>query len=154
MALWYSQREDHTSDWLKAVPISGLGQSLKGKTYRCVLCYQLGILLFFVSKPCSSCSRVFNGDVYGDHVVSCAGIVGIKHRHNVVRDTLYRYLLSFGILTGLDVCVDMIGSSPLTQTEMTDFVPGRAVIDVAQRKRGRHGYIVETDSKVLHGSRQ
>nr|GFC84136.1 hypothetical protein [Tanacetum cinerariifolium] len=27
------------------------------------------------------------------------------------------------------------GSSPLTQTGMVDFVPGRAVIDVAQRKR-------------------
>ncbi|GKE00924.1 hypothetical protein Tco_1388907 [Tanacetum coccineum] len=36
---------------------------------------------------------------------------------------------------GLDVCVDLAGFSPLTQTGMTDFVPGRAVIDVAQRKR-------------------
>nr|GFB39087.1 hypothetical protein [Tanacetum cinerariifolium] len=36
---------------------------------------------------------------------------------------------------GLDVCVDLMGSSPLTQTGMVDFVPGRAVIDVAQRKR-------------------
>nr|GFB39088.1 hypothetical protein [Tanacetum cinerariifolium] len=36
---------------------------------------------------------------------------------------------------GLDVCVDLTGSSPLTQTGMVDFVPGRAVIDVAQRKR-------------------
>ncbi|GJV15409.1 ribosomal protein L34e superfamily protein [Tanacetum coccineum] len=36
---------------------------------------------------------------------------------------------------GLDVCVDMTGSSPLTQTGMVDFVPGRAVIDAAQRKR-------------------
>ncbi|GKD49636.1 hypothetical protein Tco_1278612 [Tanacetum coccineum] len=36
---------------------------------------------------------------------------------------------------GLDVCVDLTGFSPLTQTGMVDFVPGRAVIDVAQRKR-------------------
>ena len=30
------------------------------------------------------------GDIYGEHVayVSCADIIGIKHRHNVVRDTL------------------------------------------------------------------
>ncbi|GKD16670.1 hypothetical protein Tco_1205828, partial [Tanacetum coccineum] len=34
----------------------------------------------------------------------------------------------------LDVCVDLTGSSPLTQTGKVDFVPGRAVIDVAQRK--------------------
>ncbi|GJY24067.1 nucleotide-binding alpha-beta plait domain-containing protein [Tanacetum coccineum] len=39
---------------------------------------------------------------------------------------------------GLDVCVDLTGSSPLTQTGMVDFVPGRAVIDVAQRKRGKY----------------
>ncbi|GJY94510.1 hypothetical protein Tco_0510871 [Tanacetum coccineum] len=39
---------------------------------------------------------------------------------------------------GLDVCVDLTGSSPLTQTGMIDFIPGRAVIDVAQRKRGKY----------------
>ncbi|GKE52673.1 hypothetical protein Tco_1487829 [Tanacetum coccineum] len=39
---------------------------------------------------------------------------------------------------GLNVCVDLTGSSPLTQTEMTDFVPGRAVIDVVQRKRVKY----------------
>nr|GEZ63864.1 hypothetical protein [Tanacetum cinerariifolium] len=32
---------------------------------------------------------------------------------------------------GLDVCVDLTGSSPLTQTGMVDFVPDRAVIDAA-----------------------
>ncbi|GKA40679.1 hypothetical protein Tco_0733272 [Tanacetum coccineum] len=175
MALWTSQREDHTSDWLKTVHISGL---FKG----------------------------FCWGYYGDHVVSCAGIIGIKHRHNVVRDTLvdicYRSGISAGkevdirldggrdkplrpadmLLyswdVGLDVCVDLTGSSPLTQTGMVDFVPGRAVIDAAQRKRGkymdrcgywiwvspifflflggirgRRGYLAEADSKVLHNSR-
>ncbi|GKC72075.1 ankyrin repeat-containing protein ITN1-like protein, partial [Tanacetum coccineum] len=34
MALWQSQREDHTSNWLRAVPISGLGQTMNGRTYR------------------------------------------------------------------------------------------------------------------------
>ncbi|GKE47273.1 hypothetical protein Tco_1478531, partial [Tanacetum coccineum] len=38
----------------------------------------------------------------------------------------------------LDVCVDLTGSSPLTQTGMVDFVPGRAVIDAAQRKRDKY----------------
>nr|GFD39290.1 auxilin-like protein [Tanacetum cinerariifolium] len=38
---------------------------------------------------------------------------------------------------GLDVCVDS-GSSPLTETGMADFVLGRAVIDAAQRKRGKY----------------
>ncbi|GKB17014.1 hypothetical protein Tco_0850937 [Tanacetum coccineum] len=39
---------------------------------------------------------------------------------------------------GLDVCVDLTGSSPLKQTEMTDFVLGRVVIDDAQRKRVKY----------------
>ncbi|GKD40780.1 putative reverse transcriptase domain-containing protein [Tanacetum coccineum] len=79
MALWQSQRGEHTSDWLRVVSISRLGQTMNGKTYRCVLCYRLGVPLFSVSKPCSACSKVFTGDVYGDHVVSCAGVIGIKH---------------------------------------------------------------------------
>ncbi|GKC02658.1 hypothetical protein Tco_0994268, partial [Tanacetum coccineum] len=37
-----------------------------------------------------------------------------------------------------DVCVDLTGSSPLTQTGMSDFAPGRAVTDAAQRKRGKY----------------
>nr|GEV32592.1 hypothetical protein [Tanacetum cinerariifolium] len=166
MALWTSQREDHTSDWIRTVPNSGLGQTMNGKTYRCVLCYRLGIPLFSVSKPCSACSTAFVGYIYGDHVVSCAGIIGIKHRRNVVRDTLVDICYRSGISAGkeveigldggrdkplrsidmllyswdgrLDVCVDLTGSSPLTQTEMVDFVPGRAVIDAAQCKRGKY----------------
>ena len=70
------------------VPISGLGQTMNAKTYRCVLCYRLGVPLFSISTTCSAYSRVFAEDIFGDHAVSCAGIVGIKHRHNVVRDTL------------------------------------------------------------------
>ncbi|GKD24580.1 retrovirus-related pol polyprotein from transposon TNT 1-94, partial [Tanacetum coccineum] len=166
MALWQSQREEHTSDWLHVVPISALGQTMNGKTYRCVLCYRLGVPLFLVSKPCSACSKVFTGDVYEDHAVSCAGVIGIKHRHNAVRDTLVDICFRSGISAGkevdiglgggcdkalrpadmllysweggLDVCVDLTRSSPLTQTGMADFVPGRAVIDAAQRKRVKY----------------
>nr|GEV74562.1 hypothetical protein [Tanacetum cinerariifolium] len=158
--------EDHTSDWLWVVSIFGLGQTMNGKTYRCVLCYRLGVPLFSVSKSCSACSKVFMGNIYGDHAVPCAGIIGIKHRHNIVRDTLVDICFRSGISVGkevdiclgegydkalrpadmllyswdggLDVCVDLTGSSPLTQTGMTDFVPGRAVIDAAQRKRGKY----------------
>lgn len=72
---------------------------MNGKTYPCVLCYRLGIPLFSISKPCSACSRVFDGDIYGDHDVSCAVIVGIKHRHNVVHDTLVDVCYRSGIST-------------------------------------------------------
>ncbi|GKF60089.1 hypothetical protein Tco_0176875, partial [Tanacetum coccineum] len=50
---------------------------------------------------------------------------------------------------GLDVCLDLTGSSPLTQTGMTDFVPGLVVIDVAQRKRERRGYFTDAGPEVF-----
>ncbi|GKB65539.1 hypothetical protein Tco_0921725 [Tanacetum coccineum] len=39
---------------------------------------------------------------------------------------------------GLDVCVDLTGSSSLTQTRMVDFVPSRAMIDAAHHKRVKY----------------
>nr|GEX43600.1 hypothetical protein [Tanacetum cinerariifolium] len=119
------------------------------------VCFVLSVRfpLFSVSKPCSACSKDFTRDVYRDHAVSCAGVIGIKHRHNVVHDTLVDICFRSGILAGqevdiglsgdddkalrpadmllysrdggLDVRVDLTGSSPLTQTRMADFVPGR-----------------------------
>ncbi|GKD40247.1 hypothetical protein Tco_1260454, partial [Tanacetum coccineum] len=138
MALWQSQREDHTSDWLLVVPISGLGQTMNGKTYRSVLCYRLGIPLFSVSKPCSACSRVFVGDIYGDHAVSsCKEVdIGLDEGHDKKLRPTDMLLYSWD--GGLDVCVDLTGSSPLTQTGMSDFAPGRAVTDAAHRKRGKY----------------
>lgn len=38
----------------------------------------------------------------------------------------------------VDVCVDLTGSSPLTRSSMVDFMPGRAVIEAAQRKRVKY----------------
>nr|GEZ17837.1 hypothetical protein [Tanacetum cinerariifolium] len=104
--------------------------------------------------------------MYGDHDVSCAGIIGIKHRHNVVRDTLVDICFRLGISAGkevdiglgggcdkvlrpadmlhyswdngFDVCVDLTGSSPLTWTGMADFVSGRAVIDISQHTCGKY----------------
>ncbi|GJS57242.1 hypothetical protein Tco_0652026 [Tanacetum coccineum] len=79
MALWQSQKEDHTSDWLRVVPISGLGQTMNGKTYRSVLCYRLGVPLFSASKPSSLVQRVFCLGLYYvttavNHVL---GVIGI-----------------------------------------------------------------------------
>ncbi|GJV28467.1 hypothetical protein Tco_1384915 [Tanacetum coccineum] len=83
---------------------------------------------------------IFNsgGDIYGDHAVSCAGIIGIKHSHNVLRVTLIDICYRSGISAGLDVCVDLTRSSPLTQTGMADFVSGHAMVDSAQRKRVKY----------------
>nr|GEV61683.1 hypothetical protein [Tanacetum cinerariifolium] len=158
---------DHTSDWLRVVPISGLGQTMNSKTYRGVLCNRLGVPLFSVSKSCSTCSKVFARDIYEDHAVSCAGIFGIKHRHNVVRDTLVDIYFRLGISAGKEVDIGLGGGwyLPLTQTGMVDFVPGRAVIDAAHRIwfsplffffawgiREGCGDSIEADPKVLHDS--
>ncbi|GKB86411.1 RNA-directed DNA polymerase, eukaryota, reverse transcriptase zinc-binding domain protein [Tanacetum coccineum] len=93
MALWASQREDHTSDWLRTIPISGLGQTTNG---------------FFL------------GNIYGDHDVSCAGIIGIKHRHNVVRDTLVDICYRSGISAGKEVDIGLDGGrdKPLRPADM------------------------------------
>ncbi|GJR39358.1 hypothetical protein Tco_1215042 [Tanacetum coccineum] len=96
MALWTSQREDHTSDWLRTILIFGLGQTM------------------------NACSRVFAGDIYGDHAVSYAGIIGIKHRHNVVRDTLVDICYRSGISAGKEIDIGLDGGcdKPLRPTYM------------------------------------
>ncbi|GKF96502.1 hypothetical protein Tco_0289237, partial [Tanacetum coccineum] len=82
MALWKSQMEDHTSDWLRVVLIAGY---LAGK----------------------------EGDI---------GLGGGRDKPLSAADML---LHSWD--EGLDVCVDLTCSSPLTQTGMIDFAPGQAV---------------------------
>ncbi|GKB92642.1 hypothetical protein Tco_0964914 [Tanacetum coccineum] len=110
---------------------------------------------------CSACSKVFTGDIYEDHIVSCAGIIGFKHRDNVMCDALVDICFRSGILAGkevdiglgggcdkplgpadmllyswdegLDVCVDLTGLA-LTRTGMVNFMPVRVAIDAALRK--------------------
>ncbi|GKE94072.1 hypothetical protein Tco_1578927 [Tanacetum coccineum] len=53
---------------------------------------------------------------------------------------------------GLDVCVDLTGSSPLTQTGMIDFVLRRAMIEAVQRNLRICSDLTEADPKVLHES--
>ncbi|GKC53498.1 hypothetical protein Tco_1076243 [Tanacetum coccineum] len=137
MALWQSQREDHTSDWLRVVPISGLGQTMNGRTYRSVLCYRLGVPLFSVSKPCSACSRVFAGDISGI-TLSSGKEIDIGLDGGCDKKLRPADMLLYSWDGGLDVCVDLTGSSPLTQTGMTDFVPGRVVTDAAHHKRSKY----------------
>ncbi|GJZ65907.1 hypothetical protein Tco_0622603 [Tanacetum coccineum] len=85
-----------TSDWLRTVPISRLGQTMK------------------------ACSRVFVRDIYRDHVVSCAVIIGIKHRHKVVRDTHVDICYRSGISAGkkIDIGLDGGHHKPLRLADM------------------------------------
>ncbi|GKD09707.1 hypothetical protein Tco_1189392 [Tanacetum coccineum] len=89
----------------------------------------------------NACSKVFRGDIYGDHAVSCAGIIGIKHRYNVVSDTLVDICFRSGISAGKEVDIGLDGGrdKPLHPADMmVDFVPGRAVIDAAHHKRVKY----------------
>ncbi|GKC92572.1 hypothetical protein Tco_1158014 [Tanacetum coccineum] len=88
-------------------------------------------------RACAACSKVFVEDIYGDHAVSCASIVGIKHWHNLVRDTLVDICFWSEISPGKEVDIGL-GSSPLTLTGMINFVPSRAVIEVAQGKHVKY----------------
>ncbi|GKC70149.1 hypothetical protein Tco_1116032 [Tanacetum coccineum] len=117
MALWQFQMKDHTSNWVTVVSISGLRQTMNGKTYRCVLCYPLCVPLLSVSSSCLACSKVFTRDIYGDHAVSCADIIDGKE---------------------VDIGLDVGRTSPLTQTGLTDFVPCRAVSDATHRKHVKY----------------
>ncbi|GJU06419.1 hypothetical protein Tco_1122849 [Tanacetum coccineum] len=121
MALWQSQMEDHTSD-------SQIGTDCERQDLSLCVMLSVGVALFSVSTPCSAYSKVFMGDIYRDHVVSCAGIIGIKHRHNVVRDTLVDICFWSGILAGKEVDIGL-GIGVITD---------RAVIDAAHRKRVKY----------------
>nr|GEV94956.1 hypothetical protein [Tanacetum cinerariifolium] len=132
--------EDHTSDWLRVVSISRLGQTMSSRTYRCVLCYLLGVPVFSVSKLCSTYSRVFAAYIYRDHAISCASIVAGKEVDIGLgkgRDKSLRLanMLLYSWDRGLDVCVDLTCSSPFTQTGMIKFAQGGAVIEAAQHIR-------------------
>nr|GEW32533.1 hypothetical protein [Tanacetum cinerariifolium] len=84
-------REDHTSDWLRVVPISGLGQPMNGIFTVIMLYHVLGLL---------------------------------------------------GLSTITMLFVTPLSTSVFDQgfqlTRMANFVPGRAVIDAAQHKRGKY----------------
>ncbi|GKC33500.1 hypothetical protein Tco_1045884, partial [Tanacetum coccineum] len=60
------------------------------------------------------------GDIYGDHAILRAGIIGIKHRHNVVRDTLVDICYRSGISAGKEVDIGLDGGrdKPLRPADM------------------------------------
>ncbi|GJV72448.1 hypothetical protein Tco_1492443 [Tanacetum coccineum] len=126
-------------------------------------------------------------NIYRDNVVSCDDIISIKHWYNVIHDTLVDFHFRSGISAGkevdmrlngwygkplrstnmllyswdkgLDACVDLIGSPPLTQTGMVNFVLGHAIIEAAQRKCVKYeakcadsGYVFSPSHSFLLGT--
>ncbi|XP_026417118.1 uncharacterized protein LOC113312589 [Papaver somniferum] len=93
--LWQSNILKHAQDYLLAIPISGLNQTLGPTQFRCILSYRLGIPLFPKDSRCTSCNREM--DIYGDHALHCASEVGNKFRHDLVRDIFVDICFRAGI---------------------------------------------------------
>jgi hypothetical protein len=87
VAILNSIRAPHAHDFLFAIPIDGLGQRMNPRQFRSVLCYRLAVPMFSEGSLCPSCN-VHRMDQWGDHAVHCATEVGVKLRHNLVRDIL------------------------------------------------------------------
>ncbi|GJZ01728.1 hypothetical protein Tco_0519689 [Tanacetum coccineum] len=139
----FGELEEDTITLLKQIQKFSMIQDIRA----CDIVHIFNRISFAIAKgPCSTCSKVFAGDIYGDNVVLCANIIGIKHRHNVVCDTLVDICYRSGILAGKKVDIGLDGGcdKPLRPTDMLlyswdgDFVPVRAVIDDAQRKRAKY----------------
>ncbi|GKB25527.1 hypothetical protein Tco_0864928 [Tanacetum coccineum] len=105
MALWQSQMEDHTSDWLR-------------------------VFLWFLFRSRAQLS-LRSG-------VSAGKEVNIELGGGRDKPLRPADMLLYSWDRGLDVCVDLTGSSPLTQTGMVDFVAGHAVTDATHRKRVKY----------------
>ena len=146
VAILSSIRAPHAQDFLFTIPIDGLGQRMNHRQFRAVFCYRLTIPMFSEGNICSSCN-VHRMDQWGDHAVHCSSEVGVKFRHNLVRDILVDICSKAGIMVrkeapmgflseegkelrptdvllfncsqGKDACLDVTGVSPFAGTGVT-----------------------------------
>jgi Reverse transcriptase (RNA-dependent DNA polymerase) len=128
----------HASDFLLALPIESLSQTMGSREYRAVLKYRLSIPLFSGATRCM-CGEVL--DRWGDHAVHCSRFPGVKRRHDFLRDGYFRLAreanlsvekeksdlgivdpagqalfpadIFYSDLGGKRVCVDFTGASPM-----------------------------------------
>ncbi|KAL8265286.1 hypothetical protein R6Q59_023416, partial [Mikania micrantha] len=80
-------RAPHAQDFLRVVPVDGLGQHMSALEYRAILKYMLMIPLCPADEPCPVCHKVCL-DYFGEHAVHCKELPGFKYRHDFVRDVL------------------------------------------------------------------
>nr|GFA10458.1 hypothetical protein [Tanacetum cinerariifolium] len=135
MALWMSQMEEHASDWLRVVPISGLGQTMNGSLrgiFMVTMMYRVLVLLV-LNIGIMWCAVRTLVDIYFRSGISAGKEVDIGLGGGRDKPLRPADMLLYSWDRGMDVCVDLTGSSPLTQTWMVDFVSGRVVIEAAQR---------------------
>ncbi|GJX08356.1 hypothetical protein Tco_0196288 [Tanacetum coccineum] len=90
-------RAPHAQDFLFTIPIDGLGQRMNHRQFHSVLCYRLSVPMFFEGSLCPSCNA-HRMDQWGAHAVDCSSEVGVKFRHNLVRDILVDICSKVGIM--------------------------------------------------------
>jgi hypothetical protein len=168
-AVLQSLTQPGASDWLLALPVPHLQQTMPPESFRCRLQYQLLIPIFQPGSQCPCCLREL--DVWGDHAVHCTsgGDVAIVGRHYSVRNGLDAVLTSAGQRVtrepafptpvpgqerrradlrlhaweeGRDLYIDIVGSSPLTVANLLHFVPGGAAARAAQDKQTRYAVLL------------
>ena len=116
-------------------------------------------------------------DESGDHAVHCSSEIGVKFRHNLVRDMLVDFccktgisvrkeaqlgyylekgkdlrpadLLLFNWLHRKDACVDVTGSSPFANTGVTSWLPKAFLTNAVERKRKYIAKYEDNDYKFI-----
>ena len=168
-AVLKSLTQPGAADWLLALPVPHLQQTMAPESFRCRLQYQLLIPIFQEGSQCPCCLREL--DVWGDHAVHCTsgGDVAIIGRHYSVRNGLDAVLTSarqrvtrepafptpvpgqerrradlrlHAWEEGRDLYIDIVGSSPLTTANLQHFVPGGAAERAAQDKQTRYAVLL------------
>ena len=168
-AVLHSLTQPGASDWLLALPVPHLQQTMSPESFRCRLQYQLLIPIFQEGSQCPYCLREL--DVWGDHAVHCTsgGDVAIVGRHYAVRNGLDAVLTSarqrvtrepafptpvpgqerrradlrlHAWEEGRDLYVDVVGSSPLTAANLQHFVPGGAAMRASEDKHNRYAVLL------------
>ena len=156
-------------DWLLALPVPHLQQTMAPESFRCRLQYQLLIPIFQEGSQCPFCLREL--DVWGDHAVHCTsgGDIAIVGRHYSVRNGLDAVLTSarqrvtrepafptpvpgqerrradlrlHAWEEGRDLYLDIVGSSPLTVANLQHFRPGGAAVRAAEDKQARYAALL------------
>ncbi|XP_026458438.1 uncharacterized protein LOC113358943 [Papaver somniferum] len=152
--LWQCNRDEHAMDFLKVIPIPVLNQVVGPRQFSAILQYLLGRPFFEEDSLCSCCNMPMN--IFGDHAIHCSSEVGLKFRHDLVKDVLAdmcykagvaaRKEVSLGFLSntenelrpadimvynwedGKDACMDVTGVSPFTSARKRNISPGHAII--------------------------
>ncbi len=82
--------EQHTSDWIAAIPSPGLGLKLEANEFQTLIKMRLGLDIYDGQSNCPLCLDK-TLDKFGYHALTCRKGPNVVKRHNTLRDTLFEY---------------------------------------------------------------